>query len=153
MLYWSVMNRATLSTGILILGLLFAGSAFGFGELGGACEPDCSKCHQISREEASGIVKKLNPALEVLEVGPAPVRGLWEMVIHSGNRKGVAYMDFSKRYIIDGFIVEIATKDNVTGRRIYEINKVALSEIPLGDALVMGKPDALRKVVVFDDPE
>jgi thiol:disulfide interchange protein DsbC len=34
-----------------------------------------------------------------------------------------------------------------------ELNKVDVSKIPLEDAIVVGKPDAKHKVIVFDDPE
>ncbi len=135
--------------------VLFApsGEAFGFGEIGGACERDCQKCHQMTLEEATAIVKQLNPEIDVLDVQLGPVGGLWEVIIKARGKRGIAYVDFSKQHIITGSIIKVKTKENLTGRKLYELSKVDISEIPLDEALVMGKPDAKYRVIVFDDPD
>lgn len=140
---------------LMLFGALFAlsGDASGFSEIVGACEPDCSKCHQLSQSDAAEIVRKVNPTVEVVSVEAGPVRGLWEVVVKAEGKKGIAYLDFSKKHLIVGSIVDADTKDNLTSRRLNELNKVDLSEIPLSDALVMGSVEAKIKVVVFDDPE
>jgi thiol:disulfide interchange protein DsbC len=65
----------------------------------------------------------------------------------------VVYVDFSKKYLISGALVDIKTKANLTQERFNEINKTDVSLIPLDDALVMGDIDAKKRVIVFTDPD
>lgn len=116
---------------------------------------DCMTCHQIAKEEIAKMLKEgLNvPAVKILDIRPAPVKGLWEVVLEADSGKVIAYVDISKQSIIFGNIIAIKTRKNLTGERLYELNKVDVSQIPLGDALVMGDKNAKHKVIVFDDPE
>lgn len=147
------MLRLVQAIGLVLLTALFAGEALGFGDAGGACESECTRCHRMSLSEASGILRSVNPEIEALEVAMSPVRGLWEVVIMARGRRGVAYIDFSKHFILTGSILEVATRENVTTAKLYDLSKVDVSAIPLGEALVMGDPEARFKAIVFDDPD
>ena len=127
--------------------------AQGFGELGGSCEAECSKCHSLSMAEATEIVKEVNPEIDILEVSDGPVRGLWELTIKARGVKSLAYVDFAKKHIITGSVLEVETRKNLTNQRLYDINKVDVDEIPLVEALVLGKAGAPNRVIVFDDPD
>jgi len=129
--------------------LLPMSNSFGFSSMG----EDCSKCHTLSKEEAATVLNELIPNLKILEVRPSPVQGVWEVDIEAGGKKGPAYVDFSKKYLIMGSIVGIKEKRNLTQDRVTEINRVDVSQIPLDDAIVIGKKDAKYRIVVFDDPE
>lgn len=121
----------------------------------GTTDHDCTKCHKLTNEDALKLLKEDIgiPDAKVIEVRPAPVKGLWEVAFETESRKVIGYIDFSKQKIIIGNILQISTKTNLTGERLYSLNKVDLSKIPLEDALVMGNKNAKYKVVVFDDPE
>jgi thiol:disulfide interchange protein DsbC len=137
----------------ILLVLLLSVEVWGFGEIVGACESDCMKCHSITLEEAAEMVDKLNPEIEVMEIKLGPVGGLWELVIKARGKKGVAYVDFSKRHIITGNILEVDSKENLTERRLYELSRIDVSSIPLGNALVLGDIDAEYRAIVFADPD
>ena len=122
--------------------------AHGFSNMG----EDCAKCHTLTKDEATAIVKSLNPMLSVIDIKPSVVRGLWEITIATGGQKGIGYIDFSKKYLISGEVIDLKDKKYLTRERIAEINKVDVSTIPLDDALVMGDKNAPYKVIVFDDP-
>jgi thiol:disulfide interchange protein DsbC len=107
----------------------------------------------LSKDEALNLLKDLVPNLKILEVRTIPVKGLWEVDIEAGKRKGIVYIDFSKKYMIQGAVFDIKAKTNLTQERFVEINKVDVSQIPLDDALVMGNKDAKHRVIVFDDPD
>ncbi|MDP2754294.1 MAG: DsbC family protein [Nitrospirota bacterium] len=98
-------------------------------------------------------MKDLIPNLKVLDIKTSPVKGIWEVDIEAGGKKGLLYVDFSKKYLISGAVVSIKDKENLTQERLTEINKVDVSKIPLDDALVMGNKDAKHRVIVFDDPD
>ena len=123
--------------------------AHGFSNMG----EDCSKCHTLTKDEATAIVKGLNPGLSILDIKPSPLKALWEITIATGGQKVVAYVDFSKRYLLMGEMLDIKEKKNLTRERLAEINKVDVSTIPLDDAIVMGDKNAPYKVIVFSDPE
>ncbi|MEW6067411.1 MAG: DsbC family protein [Nitrospirota bacterium] len=117
------------------------------------CKQDCTKCHQITDTEILNLLKEEIPNARILEVRPAPVKGMWESAIETNGRKGIVYVDFSKKYVITGNIFDIKTKTNLTGERLYALNKIDLSQIPLNNALVMGEKNATKKVIIFTDPE
>lgn len=121
----------------------------GFSEKG----QNCSKCHTLKSDEASALLKDIIPNLKVLDIRTSPVKGMWEVDIEAGGRKGLVYIDFSKKHAISGQILAIKEKKNLTQERLIEINKVDVSQIPLSDALIMGDKDAKHKVIVFDDPD
>jgi len=114
---------------------------------------DCAKCHTLTKDEATEILKTLNPDLKVLDIQSSPIKSLWEVTINAGGQKVLAYIDFSKHYLITGEILEPKEKKNLTRDRLAEINKVDVSTIPLDDAIVMGDKNATYKVIVFSDPE
>jgi thiol:disulfide interchange protein DsbC len=147
------MLRFALTVFALALVALAPQDAQAFGDMAGACEPDCSKCHRVTREEAGRIVKEVSPDVEVLGIQNAPVGGLWELTVRAKGMKGLAYLDFAKKHIITGSIIEVGTRKNITGQRLYDVTKVDLSQVPLEGALVLGDPDAPLKAVVFTDPD
>lgn len=135
---------------ILIAFLLFpVPYSYGFSEKG----QDCSKCHTLSKDEASTLLKDMAPNLKVLDIKTSPVKGLWEVDIEINNKKGLGYVDFSKKHLIQGAIILIKGKKNLTQERFMELSKVDVSQIPLDDAIVMGDKDASKKVIVFTDPD
>jgi thiol:disulfide interchange protein DsbC len=123
--------------------MAFTGEGCGAGE--------CKDCHQLTREEAAGILKGV--AGEVLDVKFSEVPGLWVVDIEQKGKKIPIYLDFSKQFLISGRVVKLATKEDVTQKRFLSLNKVDVAQIPLDDAIVIGKQDAARKIIVFDDPE
>lgn len=128
-----------------------AGAAQAFDPKGGQ---DCTKCHTLNSEEAAGALKTLAPDIKILEVKAGPIQGLWEVALEAGGRKGILYLDYSKKkVIINGNIVDLQTKTSFTKESFDKINKVDLSLIPYDKALVMGEKDAKLKVAVFDDPD
>lgn len=129
--------------------LLPVSYSYGFSEKG----QDCSKCHTLSKDEATSLLKDFAPNLNVIDIKVSPVKGMWEVDVDSGGKKGPTYVDFSKKYIIAGSVIEIHGKRNLSQERLIELNKVDVSQIPLDDALVMGDKGAKYKIVVFDDPE
>jgi thiol:disulfide interchange protein DsbC len=123
--------------------------SFGFEAKG----QDCSKCHTLTPHEARDLLKSLYPDVKVIEVGTSPVKASWEILIEAGKRKGLVYIDFSKKHALLGSIISIKERKNLTQERFAELNKVDVSQIPLEDAVVMGDPKARIRVIVFTDPD
>ena len=98
-------------------------------------------------------LQRLIPGTSILSIQPAPLEGFWEAVINDRGKKTVIYVDPKREYIIAGSIIHIASRTDLTKRKLDEINKIDVSMIPLDDALIMGDPKAKHKVIVFNDPD
>lgn len=113
----------------------------------------CSKCHKLSNDEASNVLKEVVPDIKVLEVNQSPIKGVWEITAETKGKKNLYYVDYSRKLVIAGQIFNIKTKDNLTQERYIEINKIDISLIPLEDTLILGRKDAKHRVIVFTDPD
>lgn len=139
---------------ILLTGYAGIANAFGSGELG--CAGDCTSCHKVTKQDAQNAVAKLDPSLVVESIGSAPVPGLYQMVIAKGKDKGIAYLDFSKRYLIQGTVIDTGNKVNITSKSMLEVLEsqvVDTSKIRLDNALLMGNPKGSRHLYLFSDPD
>lgn len=138
---------------IVIVLLLFFGWVNGAGAFqGDGCGGgDCKDCHKLSREEATEILQGV--AGKVIDVKFSEVPGLWVVDLDQEGKKFPVYLDFSKQFLISGRVVRLATREDVTEKRFLDLNKIDVAQIPLDDAVVLGKPDAAHKIIVFDDPE
>jgi thiol:disulfide interchange protein DsbC len=116
-----------------------------------ACNADTGV---LTKEEAKEILKKIAPDVNIVSVEKSAVEGLWEVAItgNAGN-KGVVYLDSTKKFLIQGSIINLATKANLTKEKFDEINKVDVSKIPLENSLIVGDPEAKQKIFVFADPD
>jgi hypothetical protein len=70
---------------------------------------NCGQCHTMTIGEAGNILHQLDPAMSVSNVMESPVNGLWEVLFENNGKKGVLYIPYSKKHIIAGMVVEIAT--------------------------------------------
>ncbi len=111
----------------------------------------CIDCHQITREEAAQLLAGAVEEVEAVNVGEIP--GTWEVVVRKGGRKYPIYIDFTKRFLIAGDIFRLGTQESLTRKRINDLNRVDVSQIPTDDAILLGSPEAANKIIVFDDPE
>ncbi len=112
------------------------------------CMQNCIECHRLSVEEADKLLKTDKFQAKVKEVRMSPVMGLWEVVIESGQRAFIVYVDFAKKHMVEAKFMPL--------ERIGQpppLRKVDFEKIPLEDAVVMGDTEAENKVVIFDDPD
>jgi len=112
---------------------------------------ECRECHSMTVEDAKKI---LGPGADnVVAVLPGPIPGLWEVDVQKGGQTFPVYLDYSGNYLFNGQVIRLSDKTNLTADRYNDINRVNVSTIPLDDAIVIGKPGAKYKVIVFDDPD
>lgn len=114
---------------------------------------ECSSCHTLTVQEADKLLEGLG---KVTQVRIPSMRGVWEVELQKDGKKAVAYVDYGKKHLITGPIYNLTTKQPIAGGQQAPESKagrIALTRIPLDDALVMGDPAAGKKLVVFTDPE
>ncbi len=129
--------------------LLFSTQSFGFSSQGRNCE----KCHTLKKAEAEALLKGGIPNVKVLAIRTAPTKTMWELDVEADGKKGLVYLDFSKKYLFSGSIIDLKQGKNVSQERFSEFNRVDVSKIPLKDAIVLGDRNARKRVIVFDDPD
>jgi len=127
--------------------------AHGFGTGAEGCSGDCTACHSVKKEEAAAIVRGLDPDASVESVAPSPVRGLYQVVVKRGNDTAILYLDFSKKFLIAGRVIDTAYKKDVTEEGLAALRRIDPGRIQLDNALVLGNKNGARKLYLFTDPE
>jgi len=137
---------------VLVTALALAGPGYAFKEDG----ESCIKCHNLSEKEMTPILAKVNmPAAKVIDIRMSPIKGLWEVAVVNKNQPFIVYVDFAKRFITPGPLIDYANRMDVTRERVEALRKdrlVNVQGLPLQDALVLGKSEAPIKLIVFTDP-
>jgi thiol:disulfide interchange protein DsbC len=150
---------------LLVLSLLSV-SAFAFSQDAGmGCGAGkCGDCHSLSVKEATTLLRGID---KVLAVEFAEVPGFWVVDAEKAGQKFPVFIDFSKKFILAGSIIKIATGEDLTQQRMTKLNngkpaaapqsaavrKVEIKTIPVDEAILLGRADAKSKVIVFTDPE
>ncbi|HLC14956.1 MAG TPA: DsbC family protein [Thermodesulfovibrionia bacterium] len=122
-------------------------------QMDGCGASDCKDCHSLTQQEAEGMFQGL--VEKVINVEMSPIRGLWQVNVESRGKAVPLYVDFSKKYIIDGKIHNVTSvqqSNKQPEEKVSQLN-IAFSEIPIVDAILLGRPDAPKKVILFDDPD
>lgn len=143
------MRKIIVVLAVVLSALYAGGSAHAFSN----GDQDCLKCHTLGVEQAKEVLKSLIPDITVMSVEPGPLKGIWEIAMESGGKKGVLYLDFSKKNLIAGNIFDIKSRTSYTQDSLAKINRIDFSQIPLENSVVMGDKEAKYKIVVFDDPD
>lgn len=117
---------------------------------------ECLSCHTLTKDEAKKLIKADAYKAEITEIKMSPIKGLWEIkgTIEAGERKRgfMVYVDFTKKYIVEGRITPLSALDKQSAAP-QELQKVNTAQIPLDEAVIMGSPNAPKKVIIFDDPD
>jgi thiol:disulfide interchange protein DsbC len=123
----------------------------------GDVQKEKNACLAIGDEELKGVFTKLNvPGAKILSVAESPIKGLCEIVIDNMGRMGIFYLDSDKKYFIFGSLVELADMSDKTRESIKNIQdkkRIDITKIPVEEALILGKSEASKKVIVFTDPD
>ena len=126
------MTKFLSAIALISAALLFTGSAH--------AQPE----QQIKTE----IQKKLGSNAKVKSVSPAPVSGLYEVLV--GN--DIFYTDVSGKYLIQGEIIELATGKNITEQRQADLNRIKWSDLSPANAIKYVRGNGSRQLAVFSDP-
>ncbi len=130
--------------------LLAAGGAHAF-EKGGCGGGACTDCHSLTKDEAAKVLAGMVD--KVLSVEMSPVGGLWAVGIEKDGNKWPVYVDFSKKFLINGQVIRLANKENVTDTQATGMSRVDVATIPLDNAIVIGNPKAGTRIIIFSDPD
>ncbi len=120
------------------------------------CGGDCTSCHTLTPQEATGFLKKVGRT--VTSVKHSPARGLFELLVEREGKKGILFMDYGKKHLIQGAVFDLDQLEQVIAHKSEfpqpkQITSVDVKTIPIQHAVVMGNPKGAKKLYVFTDPD
>jgi len=87
------------------------------------------------------------PAID--EVTKSPVPGLYEVRVNGAQ---IFYTDEQGNYLIQGSLIDVKSRKNLTEERVEKLSEVAFDKLPLQDAIKIVRGNGKRKLAVFEDP-
>lgn len=103
---------------------------------------------QTEQQLKTDLQKKLGANAKVRSVAPAPVGGLYEVLV--GN--DVFYTDSTGKYLIQGEIIELSTGKNITEQRQADLNRIKWTDLAQANAMKTVRGNGSRQLAVFSDP-
>lgn len=102
-----------------------------------------------AESRAREVVRGLSPDARVDKIGPAPLPGFREVVV-AGQ---VLYISDDGRYLMQGVLLDVPAKKNLSENTLAGVRKGLLQGIPAADRIVFSPPDPKYTVTVFTDVE
>ncbi|MEI7818055.1 MAG: DsbC family protein, partial [Desulfuromonadales bacterium] len=112
--------------------------------------------HSLTIPEANGLVKKIGVSIDSVMLSPA--RGLFEMLFEKDGQKGILFMDFGKKHLIQGTVFDLEKLEPIAAHKNVlpkpkQMSTIDVKNIPAQLAVVMGNPKGTKKLYVFTDPD
>ena len=138
----------------VVVTIMVASSSFAMAKDG--CSGDCTSCHKLTTQEASGLLQKIGGT--VSSVRHSPARGLFELLVEKDGQKGIVFIDYGKKHLIQGLVVDLEKMEQVIAHQSElpqpkQITAVDVAKIPVANAIIMGNPKGSKRVYVFTDPD
>lgn len=117
---------------------------------------DCASCHKLTEKEATELLKKTGGT--VASVKQAPVKGFFELLVERDGQKGIIFLDYSKKHLIQGMVFNLEKLEPVSAHKLdflqpKQQTSVDVNSIPTKHAVIMGNPKGTKKLYVFSDPD
>lgn len=134
--------------------IVVASSSYAMAKEG--CGGECASCHTLAPKEATELLKKIGGT--VTSVRPSPAKGLFELLVEKDGQKGVIFMDYGKKHLIQGVVFNMEKMEQVIAHKNElpqpkQITSVDVKTIPVASAVVIGNPKGSKKLYVFTDPD
>lgn len=138
----------------LFITLMITSPSFAMAKEG--CGGVCASCHSLSEKEATELLKKIGGT--VTSVKQSPAKGLFELLVEREGQKGILLMDYGKKHLIQGMVVDVETLQPASAHeqnlpKSRQQTSVDVAAIPVKNAVVMGNPKGSKKIYVFTDPD
>jgi thiol:disulfide interchange protein DsbC len=95
------------------------------------------------------IAERLPLIKAVDEVRKTAIPGIYELRI---NGSEIFYTDAQANYLIEGNIIDVRAKRNLTEERITKLTAVKFDNLPFKDAFTIVRGNGKRRLAVFEDP-
>ena len=95
------------------------------------------------------LPERVAQPITIDEVNKTPIEGLYE-VRYNGSE--IIYTDADGAFVLDGQLIDLKAKVNLTEQRIAKITAIDFKDLPLKDSFTIVRGNGKRKVAVFEDP-
>lgn len=139
---------------LILLVLVFSLPALANGQDKPATKDPCSSMTEAALHD---IFDKIAPGgVSILSHRKSPVDGFCEIALGSKMNPQIVYLDYAKKFILAGSMFDAHSMTNlslISKNAIQDQFRVDVARIPLDNALWMGNAKAIKKVIVFTDPD
>jgi thiol:disulfide interchange protein DsbC len=94
------------------------------------------------------LSERLTNLPKIDEVSKTPMNGLYE--VRMGNE--VMYSDAEGNFLIQGALIDVKQKRNLTEERMEKLSAIPFDQLPLKTAFTQVRGNGKRKLAVFADP-
>jgi thiol:disulfide interchange protein DsbC len=94
------------------------------------------------------LTERLPNFPKIDEISKTPMNGLYEVRMGSD----IMYSDADGSFLIQGTLIDVKQKRNLTEERIEKLSAIAFDQLPLKNAFTQVRGNGKRKLVVFADP-
>ena len=109
-------------------------------------------CCGVQAQEAAirkNMTERLPQLKAIDEVSKTPIPGLYELRV---NGTDIYYTDAQGNYLIEGNIIDLRAKRNLTEERVTKLTAVKFDDLPFKDAFTIVRGNGKRRLAVFEDP-
>ncbi|MGI4779152.1 MAG: DsbC family protein [Janthinobacterium lividum] len=83
------------------------------------------------------------------EVSKTPMAGIFEVRINGAE---LYYTDAQGDYLMQGNLIDVRERKNLTEARVEKLSEIAFDKLPLQDAFKIVRGNGKRKLAIFEDP-
>ncbi len=105
--------------------------------------------HAGEAEIRKNLAARIPQFAKIDEVTKSPMPGLFEVRI---NGFEIFYTDADGNYLLQGNLIDVKARKNLTEARIEKLSEVAFDKLPLADAFKIVRGNGKRKLAIFEDP-
>jgi thiol:disulfide interchange protein DsbC len=95
------------------------------------------------------LPERVAQPITIDEISKTPIEGLYE-VRYNGTE--IIYTDADGAFVLDGQLIDLKAKVNLTEQRIAKVTAIDFKDLPLKDAFTIVRGNGKRKLAVFEDP-
>src|SRR5574343_242841 len=95
------------------------------------------------------LAERIPQLPKIDEVSKTPMNGLYEVRVNGAE---LYYTDAEGNYLIQGNLIDLRQRRNLTEERQDKLSSVNFDALPLKDAFTVVRGNGKRKVAVFADP-
>ena len=101
-------------------------------------------CSGVLAQEAAirkNLVERLPQLKAIDEISKTPIPGVYELRVNGAD---IYYTDSQGNYLIEGSIIDLRAKRNLTEERVAKLTAVKFDELPLKDAFTIVRGNGKR---------
>ncbi len=105
--------------------------------------------HAGEAEIRKNLAARIQQFATIDDIRKTPIPGLYEV---RTNGLEIFYTDDQGNYLLQGNLIDVKARKNLTEERIEKLSEVAFDKLPVRDAFKIVRGSGKRKMAVFEDP-